>query len=194
MSLHMLHLPIRQRELLACGREQGLVRNMHSVDLGYLVHALLARALGERAAKPFDVQSGRAGETPIAGGLVAPRPLSVLAYSADDAATLSAHAQRSPPVKWMGCILRCRRERLPGKSMAGFKLPCKDCSATKRHDTSRSRCPVISPGRPRALRFPNPTHIGPTRPWKRGMTRYGPASGRNAIWPAGWLWARSTRC
>nr|WP_294548535.1 type I-E CRISPR-associated protein Cas6/Cse3/CasE [uncultured Rhodopila sp.] len=90
----MLHLPVRQRELLACGREHRLVSDANAVDLGYLVHALLARALGERAAKPFDVQAERAAETRVPGRLVAPRPLTVLAYAADDIATLHAHAKQ----------------------------------------------------------------------------------------------------
>jgi hypothetical protein len=94
MSLHMLHLPIRPRELLACGREHRLVSDANAVDLGYLVHALLTRALGKGAAKPFDVQTERTGETAAADRLVPPRPISVLAYAANDIAALHAHARQ----------------------------------------------------------------------------------------------------
>jgi CRISPR system Cascade subunit CasE len=84
MSLHMLHLPIRQRQLLACGREHGLVTDTNAVDLGYLVHALLKRALGNRAPRPFDIQTGTAaGQLPV------------IAYGDDDAATLRQRAATS---------------------------------------------------------------------------------------------------
>jgi CRISPR system Cascade subunit CasE len=94
MSLHMLHLPIRPRELLACGREHRLVSDAGAVDLGYLVHALLTRALGDRAPKPFDIQTAPAGERRVGGPPVSAGPLRVLAYGGADAATLRESAAR----------------------------------------------------------------------------------------------------
>ena len=57
-------------------------------------YALLTRALGKGAAKPFDVQTERTGETAAADRLVPPRPISVLAYAANDIAALHAHARQ----------------------------------------------------------------------------------------------------
>jgi CRISPR system Cascade subunit CasE len=95
MSLHMLNLAIRPRELLACGREHRLVSDTHAVDVGYLVHALLARALGDAAPKPFDIQAeppdpARTATEPLPSA----RALSVLAYAGTDAATLGARARQ----------------------------------------------------------------------------------------------------
>jgi len=95
MSLHMLHLPIRLRELVACGREHRLVSDATAVDLGYLVHALLTRALGDRAPKPFDIQAALTDEGRAAGRPASTRPLSVLAYGGSDAATLRVRAEQS---------------------------------------------------------------------------------------------------
>jgi CRISPR system Cascade subunit CasE len=95
MTLHMVDLPIRPRELLACSREHRLVRDAVAVDFGYLVHALLARALGDRAPKPFDIQGATAGDRRVAGSPVQPRPWRVLAYAAADATALMAHAEQA---------------------------------------------------------------------------------------------------
>ena len=87
-ELHMVHLPLHLRELMECGREHGLVSDEWSVDLGYLVHSLLARLLGPHAPKPFDVQDAPASRP-------APdRLLHVLAYAGQDIGALQAQAGR----------------------------------------------------------------------------------------------------
>ena len=104
MSLHMLHLPVRPRELLACGREHRLVSDANAVDLGYLVHALLTRALGDRAPKPFDIQAALADEKLVAGRSASANSLSVLAYAGNDAATLGASARQSGDTSALAAI------------------------------------------------------------------------------------------
>lgn len=104
MSLHMLHLPIRPRELLACGREHRLVCDATAVDLGYLVHALLTRALGDRAPKPFDIQAELPGERRVTGRSASASPLSVLAYAGNDATTLGASARQSGDTRALAAI------------------------------------------------------------------------------------------
>lgn len=75
-GLHLLRLPIEQPVLMEAGRAHGHVTDRFSVDLGYLVHGLLAR-LAEKPPTPFDVQQPERGD-----GLSASRaPLTLLAYA-----------------------------------------------------------------------------------------------------------------
>lgn len=75
-GIHLLRLPIEIPVLMEAGREHGHVTDRFSVDLGCLVHGLLAR-LAEKPPTPFDVQRpARMGGLSGSG-----TPLSPLAYA-----------------------------------------------------------------------------------------------------------------
>lgn len=134
MSLHMVHLPVRLREFMACGRGHRLVSDGWSADLGYLVHAFLARLLAEQAPKPFDVQD--APGTGEALSLDAQR-LHVLAYADADHGTLADLARRQGDAQAVDAVDWAR---------AGSK-PMPAIAAGQRLGFRTRVCPVVRIGR-----------------------------------------------
>lgn len=130
-ELHMVHLPLHPRELMGCGREHGLVSDRWSVDLGYLVHSLLARLLGGHAPKPFDVQDAPAS------GPAPDRLLHVLAYAGSDIGTLQAYAGRHGDVAARDAVDWAR---------AGSK-PLPPFQAGQRLGFCTRVCPMVRVGR-----------------------------------------------
>ena len=89
----MLHLPICSRGLALCAREHRLLEDAWSTDLGYQVHSLLARLLGSRAPRPFEIEAGDSGRMHVLA--YAPASLAALQMAADgggDTAALEAVA------------------------------------------------------------------------------------------------------
>ncbi len=119
MTLHMLHLALRPRQLLTCGREHRLVGETWSVETGYLVHALLARLFGEDAPAPFDLPDDAADS----GNAL----LHVLAYGQHDMTTLTARAQARgdasalDAIAWAACASKPVPDFPPGHQL-GFRV------------------------------------------------------------------------
>ena len=85
MSLTMLHLPLDLPAIMTAGREHDLVRVDWAADLGYLVHALLARLFDGEPPRPFDVQPAGADG----------RRVNVLAYTSAEAEAKLQRAKSS---------------------------------------------------------------------------------------------------
>jgi CRISPR system Cascade subunit CasE len=81
-TLHMIRARLDGRRLFELARRRRLLPEQGETDLGYAVHSLLGELFGELAPKPFALPD----DTP------APAGLTVLGYSAHDAARLKEHA------------------------------------------------------------------------------------------------------
>lgn len=121
MTLHMLHLPLRQRALMAYGRSQGLVSGARAVDDGYLVHALLARLFPPHTMLCFDLQQDDSGSA-------------VLAYSRSDAAGLiAARSAADQAIGWDAVRSKQMPEILAGRTLAFRVRVCPVVRVGKRH-------------------------------------------------------------
>lgn len=129
----MVHLPLRLRGFMECGRGHRLVSDTWSADLGYLAHAFLARLLGAHAPKPFDLQD-QPGPSPAH-----PQDalLHILAYSATDHSTLIGLARQGGDTQAIEALDWAR---------AGSK-PMPPFAAGQRLGFRTRVCPVVRVGR-----------------------------------------------
>jgi CRISPR system Cascade subunit CasE len=81
MSLFMLQMQPDMPRLIRWAKAQNLLPQAADDDLGYVIHALLAANFNDLAPRPFCFQRNPG------------RPAQLLAYAAQDAATLQAQAQ-----------------------------------------------------------------------------------------------------
>lgn len=156
MTLHILHLPVDPRRLMAAGRDHGLVQTAWAADPGYLVHALLSRMLGDLAPKPFDLQDSPTAEVGASEDVV--RPLSLLAYSTHDVRSLAdaAEARMDPvtdrAIAWNRAASKAMPDFVSGQEV-GFRVRlCPTIRVGKRHPAGFAHGAEVDPYHAHLLR------------------------------------------
>lgn len=156
MTLHILHLPVDPRSLMAAGRDHGLVQTAWAADSGYLVHALLSRLLADLAPKPFDLQDTLTAKPSASEDAV--RPLSLLAYSTHDVRALADAAEaRVDPVTdraiaWGRAASKPMPDFVAGQEL-GFRVRlCPMIRIGKQHPAGFAHGAEVDPYHARLLR------------------------------------------